>query len=88
VKYSDQNPHEIFKTAQAKRETRTLELELELSDVPQLSDDECWRFQMLTGLGWSGTAALVGAIENVDWHQAKAYADAGCPADLAAEILR
>jgi len=86
VRYSDQNPHEIFKTAL--KEQETTRLELELSDVPQLTDDECWRFEMFTGLGWSGTAALIGALQNVDWHQAKTYADAGCPADLAAEILR
>jgi hypothetical protein len=86
MKYSNQNPHEIFKAALAEQEAR--QFELKLGYDPQLTPDESWRFQMLTELGWSDTAALVGAIEKIDWHQAKAYALAGCPPHLAAEILR
>ena len=46
-----------------------------------------WRLEQFRNLGMSTLPALQCTIGKVDTHRARAYVAAGCPADLAAEIL-
>jgi hypothetical protein len=67
-------------------QARVLELAQEIEAVaPQ--QDELWRLEMFGTLGIEYNRAKTLAAHKVDWHAAKRMIDAGCPPNLAAEIL-